>query len=81
VSRLLAVQDDVEDRVRPRVAGEGTPKLALWHKERMRRLAAPVEHAWDHALSAQATRIGGTAPFARLDLELDSFAGHFGAEV
>jgi hypothetical protein len=47
----------------------------------MRRLAASVEDARDHALSAQAPRVGRAAPFARLHLELDSFSGHFGAEV
>jgi hypothetical protein len=81
MSRLLAVEDDIEDRVRPRVAGEGTSKLALRHAEGMRRLAASVEDARDHALSAQAPRVGRAAPFARLHLELDSFSGHFGAEV
>jgi hypothetical protein len=47
----------------------------------MRRLTAPVEDAGYEALAAQAPRIGGAAPLALLDLELDSFSGHFGGEV
>jgi hypothetical protein len=79
--RLLAVEDDVEDRVRARVAGQRAPELTLGHAERVRRLAASVEDTGDHALSAQAPCVGGPAPFAGLHLELDSFSGHFGAEV
>jgi hypothetical protein len=47
----------------------------------VRRLAASVKDTRDHALGPQAACVGGAAPFARLDLELDSFAGHFGGEV
>jgi hypothetical protein len=47
----------------------------------MRRLAAPVQNSGHEALVAQAPRVGGAATLARLDLELDSFSGHFGAEV
>ena len=54
MSRRLAVEDDVEDRVRARVARQRAPKLALVHEERMRRLAAPVEDAWHKALVPQA---------------------------
>ena len=78
---LLAVEDDIENRVRPRVARQRAPKLALVHEERMRCLAAPVEDAGHEALVAQAPCVSGAAALARLDLELDSFSGHFGGEV
>ena len=81
VGAALSVENDVEDRMQAGVAGERAPKLALVHAERMRRLAAPVEHARHQALAAQSPRIGGAATLALLDLELDSFTGHFGGEV
>ena len=79
--RLLAGEDDVEDRVQTRVAGQRAPQIALGHEERVRLLAAPVEHARHETLCAQAPRVGGAAPFALGDLQLHSFAGHVGGEV
>ena len=67
--------------MQPRVAGEDTPELTLGNAERVRRLAAPVEDTGNHSRVAQASRVRGAAPFALLDFELDSFAGHFGGEV
>ena len=43
--RGSAPDDDVENRVQTRVAGERAPQLPLVHDERVRRLATPVEHA------------------------------------
>ena len=57
------------------------PELTLGHAERVRRLAASVENARDEPLGPEPACVGGAAPFARLDLELDSFAGHTGGEV
>ena len=79
--RLRLTDDDVENRVQPRVAGERAPQLSLVHDERVRGLATPIEHAWHEALVPQAPRVGGAAPLALRHLELDSFTGHFGGEV
>ena len=79
--RLGPVLGETDDRVLARVAGERAPKLTLGNAERMRRLAAPVEDAGHEAFVAQAPCVGGAAALARLDLELDSFSGHFGAQV
>ena len=73
--------DDIENRMQPRVAGQRAPQLPLVHDERVRSLSTPVEHARHEALVPQAPRIGGAAPLALRDLELDSFTGHFGGEV
>ncbi len=81
MSRLLPVEHDVEDRVRAGIARERAPELALRDAERMRRLAPAVEDAGHEPLVAQAACVGRAATLARLDLELDSFSGHFGAEV
>ena len=79
--RLLAGQDDVEDRVQAGVAGQRAPKVALGHDRthaascrarRERRVRDP---------RAQAPRVGGAAPFALVDLQLHSFARHVGGEV
>ena len=51
---LLALDDDVEDRVQSRRPGQGLAKLPLGDAERVRRLAAPVEDAGDQPLPAQA---------------------------
>src|SRR6266511_3399701 len=76
--RLLAVEDDVEDRMRAGVAGEHAPKLALVHAERVRRLAAPVEDTGDEALLPQAPGIGGAARLTLLNLESNPLTGHGG---
>jgi hypothetical protein len=81
VRRRLAVENDVEDRVRAALAGECAPQVALGNAKRVRRLAAPVEHARDEALLAQAPGVGGAAALARLHLELHPFPGHVGGEV
>jgi hypothetical protein len=44
-------------------------------------LAASVENAGNEPLRTEAPRVGGAAPFAGLDLQLDSFTGHIGGEV
>jgi hypothetical protein len=51
-----AVDLDVEDGVQARLAGERAAKLAHLHGDRDR-LGAPVEHAGDDALLAQAPRL------------------------
>ena len=79
--RLLTGEDDVEDRVQAGVAGQRAPELALGHAERMGRLAAPVEDAWDEPLVAQAPRVRRTAALALGDFQLHAFAGHLGGEV
>ena len=81
VGRLLTGQDDVEDRVQTRVARQGAPKIALGDEERVRLLAATVEHPRHETLCAQAPRVGGAAPVALGDLQLHAFAGHVGGEV
>jgi hypothetical protein len=73
--------DDIENRMQPRVAGQRAPQLSLMHDKRVRSLPTPIEHAWHEALVPQASRVGGAAPLALCDLELDSFTGHFGGEV
>ena len=64
--RLLALEDDVEDRVEAAVARQRAPEVALGHADRVRCLAVAVEHAGDEPLLAQAPRIGGAAPLALL---------------
>ncbi len=70
-----AVDLDVEDRVQAGRAGERAPKLALLDRDRDR-LAAPVEHAGDEALAAQAARLARTEVLALLDDQLCAFSGH-----
>jgi hypothetical protein len=77
VSRLLALEHDVEDRVKAALAGEHPPQLTLGYADRMRLLAAAVEDARDESLAAEAPRIGRAARLALLHLQLDSFACHF----
>ena len=81
VRGLLAVEDDVEDRVQPAGPRERAPELALLDAEGMRRLPAPVEDARNEPLPPQPPRLRRTAALAVLDLQPDPFAGHSGAQV
>jgi hypothetical protein len=76
VSGLLALEGDVEDRVKTLSAGQHPAQLALGHADRVRLLAAPVEDARNQPLLAQAARLGGAAALALLYLQLHSLAGH-----
>src|SRR5262249_12016430 len=80
VRRRLALQDDVEDRVQAALASQNTTELALGDADRVRLLAVAVEDAGNEALTAQAARVSRAASLALLDLQLDSFSGHSGAE-
>ena len=81
VRGLLAVEDDVEDRVQAVVAGQDAAQLALLHDERVRLLAAAVEDAGDHPGRAQTARLRATRGLARLHAQLYAFAGHRRASV
>ena len=78
--RLLALDDDIDDPVQARGAGQGDPQLALADDEGLVGLA--VEHAGDQALPAQALDVAGAELIgaALLDLESGSVPGH-GGEV
>ena len=76
VGGLLAFERDVEDRVQPLSAGQHAPQLSLGNADRVRLLAAPVEHGRNQPLLAQAARFGGAAALALLYLQLHSLAGH-----
>ena len=78
---LLAVEDDVEDRVEPVVAGEHAAELPLLDRERMGVLAGAVEDSGDHPGGTQAPRDGASRLLARLDVQLDAFSGHSGGQV
>jgi hypothetical protein len=78
VRRLLPLEDDVEDRVKPALSRQDAAELALGDADRVRLLAAAVEDAGDEALTAQAPSVGRATVLALLHLQLDSFAGHFG---
>ena len=80
-SSPLPIDHHVENGVQAAVTGEHPAQLPLGHGERMRRLAATVQNAWDQALPAQTARVGRTAPFALLDFQLDSLTSHDGGEV
>ena len=77
---LLAVDDDVDDPVEPRRAGQRDTQLPLADDECLVRLA--VEHARDQSLTPQALHVAGAELIgaALLDLECDSVPGH-GGEV
>jgi len=79
--RLLSREDDVEDRVQARAAGQRPPQISLGDAERVRRLASTVEDARNQALLPHSPRVGGASPVALADLEFHSFAGHIGGEV
>src|SRR5437588_450049 len=76
VRGLLAVEDDVEDRVQPARAAERAPKVALLDAEGVRRLPASVEDTGDEPLPSQPPRFRRAAALAILDLQPDPFAGH-----
>lgn len=80
MGRLLALENDVQDRVQPCGARQCLAKLPLGDAECVRRLAAPVQDAGDQALPAQAAGSRGAVRLAGLDLDLDSFPCH-GAAV
>jgi hypothetical protein len=80
VRRLLAGQDDVEDRVQAMAAGEHAPQLALGDADRVRLLAVPVENAGDDPGTAQPPGLARPALLALLNFQTDPFAGHTGGE-
>ncbi len=75
--RLLAREHDVEDGVQTAGAREDATQIALGDADRVRSLAVAVEDAWDEALLAQASGVGGAASFALPYFQLDPFAGHY----
>ena len=77
VGLLLALEDDVEDRVQPVVARQRLAELALLDAERMRLVPAPVENARDEAVLTQAPRGRAPARLPCLHLQLDSLSCHF----
>ncbi len=81
MSRLLSVEDDVENRVRSRLPGEHAPQLVRGNVERMRRLASSVEDAGHEPARPQTPRVGGAAPLALLHLEFHALTGHLGGSV
>ena len=74
-----AVDLDVEDRVEARGARERAAQLALGDRDRDR-LAAPVEHAGDEPLLAQAARLARAQVAPRGDDQLGALSGHSAAE-
>ena len=60
--RLLTFEDDVENCVQAALAREHPPQLALGNGDRMRLLAAAVEHAGDESLATEAPGVGRAAP-------------------
>ena len=78
--RVLAFDDDVEDRVQPSLAGQHPAEVTLRHGDGVGALALAVEHAGDEAGLAQAPGLAGASPLALGDLQLDSFARHDGGE-
>ncbi len=80
VAGLLAVENDVEDRMQSSRAGQRPAQLALVHAERMRVLPASVENAGDQPLPPKPACVGRAALLTLLNLELDPFACH-GAPV
>jgi hypothetical protein len=81
VRRLLAFENDVENRVQAALTRQNATEVALRDADRVRRPAVSVQDARDEALAAQTARVGGPAPFALLHLQLDSLAGHIGRQV
>ena len=75
--RVLALEDDVKDRVQAAGAGQHAPEVALGHEDRIRALTLAVEDAGDEPFLPQAPGICGPARLAFLDRQLDSFASHF----
>ncbi len=77
---LVAVDQDVHDRVQAGGACQGDAQLAFADDECLGRL--PVEHARDQALTPQTLDVAGAELIgaALLDLECDSVPGH-GGEV
>jgi hypothetical protein len=67
--------------VEPAGAGEHTAQLALGNRDRVRSVAAPVEHAGDETVPAHATRFARAVALALLHLQLDPLAGHTGGGV
>jgi hypothetical protein len=80
MSRLLTVENDVEDRVEAAVTGEHAPQGALGNANCMRRLATPVEDAGDDSFASQPAGIRRSAALALHDLEPHSLSCH-GARV
>ena len=81
VRGLLTVEDDVEDRVETVLAGQRAAKLPLLDVERMRRSCRRRRALPGRARRPQTPRLGASARLARLDVQLDALAGHFGRQV
>jgi len=79
--RLLALEDDIEDRVQAGRAGEHPSQLPLGDADRVGLLPVPVQDAGDEPFAAQPPRVGGASRLALAHFQLDPFAGHTGGEV
>ena len=77
VGLLLALEDDVEDRVQAVVTRQRLAELALLDAERMRLVPTPVENAGDQTLITQAPRGRAPARLPHLHPQLDSLSCHF----
>src|SRR5207302_551881 len=77
VRRLLAFEEDVEDRVQTACAREDATQLPFGDADRVRHLPVPVEDAGDEPLPAQSPRVGGATPFTLPYLQLDPLTRHF----
>ena len=74
---LLALDDDVEDRVQPRRAGHRGPELALGDDDRTR-VTLAVQDARDEPLRAQTTGAARAEILALAHFELQPVSGHGG---
>ena len=71
--RLLALDDDVENRVQPRRSGHRCPKVPLGDQDRAR-VAFSVEDARDESARAQAAHVARPALLSLLHFELETFS-------
>ncbi len=78
---ILALEDDVEDRVHAAAAGQHAPELALGNADRVRRIAVPVDDPGDQAAAAQPAGLARARVLTRRHLQLDPLTGHFGRAV
>ena len=73
----LALDDDVEDRVKPRRAGHRRAKLPLGNDDRAR-VTLPVQNARDEALRAEAPGATRAEILALANFELQPVSRHGG---
>ena len=78
MGRLLAVEDDVEDRVEAVRASERASQRPLGDDERVRLLPPAVEDARDQPVAAQASRVTRSDGVPLLHLQAYSFPSHGG---